>query len=151
FGFVAGAHVYPLRAGKITFGFGGHVLYGGGTKTLDLSTATTQSSSPTLKRHFKAYASEVSFNFGHRTGYSYISGGIGRTTLYVDREDSPATNVPTRQTFHYGAGARWFTNHHTAVTFDLRWYSVAEMLPGPTYVGQPRTTLLVLSGGVAFR
>jgi hypothetical protein len=155
-GIATGAHVYPIHLGKVAFGFGGHVLLGGGSNTLD---PTLDASGkplpdqvlPTVKRHFRVYTTEVSFNFGHRNGWSYISGGLGRSLLYVDREDDPSSNVPMRQTFHYGAGGRWFTSHHTAVTFEIRWYSVAELVAGPTYVGQPRTTLMVLSGGMAFR
>jgi len=156
-GLSAGVHVYPLHAGKITFGFGGHVLFAGGSQTLEPTPSSSSPSttpaepSPIVKRHFKAFAPEVSFNFGHRNGWSFISGGIGRTTLYVDREDAPATDVPSRQLFHYGAGARWVTNHHTAVSLEIRWYSVSPLLPGATYIGQPRTTLMILSGGIALR
>ena len=155
-GIATGAQVYPLHAGKVAFGFGGHMVLAGGRNTLD---PTLDASGkpvpdqvlPTVQRHFRVYTTDVSFNFGHRNGWSYISGGLGRSLLYVDREDNPSTDVPMRQTFHYGAGARWFTGHHTAVTFEIRWYSVAELVAGPTYVGQPRTTLMVLSGGMSFR
>ena len=156
-GFAAGAQAFPLHKGKVAFGFGGHMLIAGGSNTLEPTLDANGNPVdpnqllPTVQRHMRVYTSDVSFNFGHRNGWSYISGGIGTASLYVDREDAPATGVPMRQTFHYGGGARWFTGHHTAVNLDFRWYSVAEMQPGLTYAGQPRTTLLVLSGGMSFR
>jgi hypothetical protein len=153
FGLTGGAHVYPLHVGKVAIGFGGHVLFARGSHALEPGKSSTPppAPSPVVKRHFTAFAPEVSFNFGHRNGWSFISGGIGRTSLYVDREDTPASGVPTRQLFHYGAGARWFTNHHVAVSLEIRWYSVAPLEASATYIGQPRTTLMLLGGGIAIR
>jgi len=159
YGFVGGAHVYPLHAGKVTIGFGAHLVIARGSRTLEAPPAATTSATPaapavtygTVQRHFKSFAPELSLNFGHRSGWSYISGGIGRSTLYLDRADVPVTNAPGRQTINYGAGARWFNTHHLAFAVDVRWYSVAEQLAGAGIVAQPRTTLLVLSGGISLK
>jgi hypothetical protein len=152
FGLIGGVQVYPVHAGKITFGFGGHVLMARGSRTLDAKDAPAGTVDlPTVRRHFSAIAPEVSLNFGHRSGWSYISGGIGRARLYLDRADAPAVNPPGRQTIHYGAGARWFNTHHLAFAVDVRWYSVAEQPAAPGLVYQPRTTLLVLSGGISIK
>ena len=105
-----------------------------------------------MRRHFLTVVPELSLNFGHRNGWSYISGGMfGTSTLYLDRADAPATNVPRRSTLSYGGGARWFTNERIAFAVDFHWYSVAEMAATPTAVFEPRTTLLVLSGGIAIK
>ena len=69
----------------------------------------------------------------------------------MDRADAPATDAPYRKTLHYGGGARWFTSDHLAFLVDFRWYSVDEQLAAPGVTAQPRTTLLVLSGGVSFK
>ena len=156
FGLVGGAHVYVLRARKVALGFGGTMLFAGGSETNDITDATTGAvtKSPTVRRHFRSITPEISLNFGHRNGWSYISGGFfGQSRLYVDREDAPATNPPGRKTLTYGAGARWFASEHVAFSVDVRWYSVAEMPPpaGSTLVFEPRTTLMVLSGGVSFK
>ena len=158
FGFLAGAHVYPLHAGKVTFGFGGHLLFAHGSETIQppppgtpTPTTTTTVAYATVRRHFRSFAPEVSLNFGHKSGWSYISGGLGRSTLYVDRADMPASNAPGRQTINYGAGARWFNTHHLAFAVDVRWYSVSEQPASGTVVAQPRTTLLVLSGGISLK
>jgi len=156
FGLVGGGHVYALRGKKVSLGFGGTLLIGGGTHTVETKDAAgmVTATSPTVRRHFRSLVPEVSLNFGHRNGWSYISGGfMGRSKLYVDREDKPATGAPWRTTLTYGAGARWFATDHVAFSVDVRWYSVAEQLPSATtgVVFEPRTTLMVLSGGVSFK
>jgi hypothetical protein len=152
FGLSAGAHWYPWRTNKITLGIGGELLMAGGSRTLEAEEDGTEPAGPTVQRHFSAVSPQLSFNFGHRNGWSYISGGIGRARLFVDRTDAPVTDAPGRRTINYGAGARWFTNHHLAVSVDIRWYSVAPQLPTASGgVAQPRTTLMVLSAGIALR
>jgi hypothetical protein len=155
YGIVGGGHVYLLRGHKVTLGVGGTLLVGGGHNTLETTAADgTVTTGPTVRRHFRSINPEFSLNFGHRNGWSYISGGFGgRSRLYLDREDAPATSAPARTTLTYGAGARWFTNDHIAFSVEVRWYSVAEQpaSPATNIVLEPRTTLLVLSGGVSIR
>jgi hypothetical protein len=157
FGFVGGAHVYPLRTGKITLGLGGNVVFARGSRALDVVDALGRpveppEKTPTVRRHFLSVSPEISLNFGHRNGWSYISGGVfGGSKLYADRADDPATDAPYRKTLNYGGGARWFTTDHVAFSVDFRWYSVAEQPATATAVAQPRTTLLVLSGGISIR
>ena len=153
-GLVGGAHVYPLRSKRVTLGLGGNVVMARGSETLDIVDATTKATtkSPTVRRHFTAFSPEISLNFGHRNGWSYVSGGVfGRSKLYVDRADAPAASAPYRKTLNYGGGARWFTTEHVALSVDFRWYSVAEQLAEAGVIAQPRTTLLVLSGGLAIK
>jgi hypothetical protein len=157
FGFVGGAHVYPLHAGKITLGFGGNVVFARGSRALDVvdeagRPVVPAEKTPTVRRHFLTMSPEISLNFGHRNGWSYISGGMfGRSQLYADRADDPATDAPYRKTLNYGGGARWFTTDHIAFAVDFRWYSVAEQPATATLIAQPRTTLLVLSGGISIK
>jgi hypothetical protein len=155
FGLAAGAHFYPWRSNKVTLGVGGQFVLARGTRSLDVLGAdgTTTTKSPTVRRHFTSFAPEVSLNFGHRNGWSYISGGMfGRAKVYADRLDNPATNAPMRTTVNYGGGARWFTSEHVAFSVDFRWYSIAEQPPTSTgVVFQPRTTLLILSGGISIK
>jgi opacity protein-like surface antigen len=155
FGLVGGGHVYALRGKKIALGVGGTLLVAGGSRTLDVEESDgTVTQSPTVRRHFRSLTPEISLNFGHRNGWSYISGGfLGQSRLYVDREDAPATNVPQRKTLTYGAGARWFATNHVAFAVDIRWYSVAEQPASvaTNVVLEPRTTLMVLSGGISIK
>jgi hypothetical protein len=164
-GAVAGAHYYFWHTKHITLGVGGDVLWAHGGKTLTAdattgtgSTTTTASGTTefppaTVDRHFLSVAPEFSLNFGHHNGWSYISGGMyGTSRLYLDRADAPATNVGMRRTLNYGGGARWFTNDRIAFAVDFHWYSVAQQEPNATGgILEPRTTLLVLSGGISIR
>ena len=157
FGLAAGAHVYPFRAGKITFGFGGEVAVARGSRALDVAGANnTVTKGPAVQRHFTSFAPEVSLNFGHRRGWSYISGGMfGRAKLYAEGEVKPVTPAPMRKTVNYGGGARWFFKSHLAFSVDVRWYSIAE---GPATASivvprivQPKTTLMVISAGMSLK
>jgi hypothetical protein len=153
-GLVGGVHAYPLHSKKVTLGLGGNVVLARGSATLDVVDATTKvtTKSPTVRRHFTAVSPEISLNFGHRNGWSYVSGGLfGLSKLYLDRADAPAAAAPYRKTLNYGGGARWFTTDHMAFSVDFRWYSVAEQLATAGVIAQPRTTLLVLSGGLAIK
>jgi hypothetical protein len=155
FGLVGGGHVYVLRGRRVSLGVGGTMLVGGGSRTLDLTAADgTVTTGPTVRRHFRSINPEISLNFGHRNGWSYISGGfLGRSRLFLDRDTAPASDAPQRATLTYGAGARWFTTDHLAFSVEVRWYSVAEQRPpaGSTVVIEPRTTLMVLSGGISIK
>ena len=137
----------------MALGIGANVVFAGGSRTLDVTAADgTVTKSPTVRRHFRSVSPEISINFGHRNGWSYISGGFfGRSKLYVDREDDPAADPPYRKTLNYGGGARWFTNDRVAFSVDFRWYSVAEQPATLGLIAQPRTTLLVLSGGISIK
>jgi hypothetical protein len=156
-GLAAGAHVYPFRAGKVTFGFGGEVAVARGSHSIDIVTAgSTTAKTPPVDRHFTSFAPELSLNFGHRNGWSYISGGMfGRAKLYAEGEETLTTPPPFRNTVNYGGGARWFFKSHLAFSVDVRWYSIAE---GPTAASdpvprlvQPKTTLLVISAGISIK
>jgi len=152
-GLLGAVHVYPLRSRRVTLGLGGTVAFARASKTLDAEVVVEPPlvAAP-VRRRFRTFSPEISLNFGHRNGWSYISGGMfGRSKLYVEREDQPAAEAPYRATINYGGGARWFTTNHVALSVDFRWYSVAEQVAAPGLVAQPRTTLLLLSGGIAIR
>jgi hypothetical protein len=154
FGFGAGAHVYVLRSSNVTLGVGGNMVRSRGSRQIDIvsADATKSIKGPVVQRHFATFSPEISLNFGHRQGWSYISGGMfGRSKLYLDREDTPASQAPYRSTINYGGGARWFNTAHLAFAVDFRWYSVAEQPAAAGVVAQPRTTLLVLSGGISIK
>jgi len=153
-GLVGGAHVYPLRSRRVTLGLGGNFVTTRGSRSVKIQTANTEEpvDGPVVRRRFTTFSPEISLNFGHRNGWSYISGGMfGRSKLYLERADDPARNAPYRSTVNYGGGARWFTSEHLAFSVDFRWYSVAEQPAGDGFIAQPRTTLLILSGGLSFK
>ena len=153
-GLVGGVHFYPLRSRRVTLGLGGNVVMTRGSRSVDIQTATAAEpvKGPVVRRRFTTVSPEISLNFGHRDGWSYISAGMfGRSQLYLERQDDPIGNPPYRATINYGGGARWFNTERVAFSVDFRWYSVAEQAAGDGYIAQPRTTLLVLSAGISIK
>jgi hypothetical protein len=150
-GLVFGAHWYPLRFGLMTLGFGGEISKAGRNKSMNTGTEAAPVD-VTVNTRFSAVSPQVSFNFGARDGYSYISGGIGWSNLTTQRVDQPLPDPESGiKTINYGGGARWFAKKHLAVSFDVRFYAVNPQVATATRPGYPRMTLLTLSGGLSVR
>jgi hypothetical protein len=150
-GLVIGAHVYPFRLRGVTFGFGGEILTSRAGRTLDATTADGPEG-PTVKTRFSALSPQMSFNFGRRRGWSYISGGLGWSRFTVEEETAPQADAEARTfTINYGGGARWFAKDHLAVCFDVRLYAVRPQEATATRPAYPRMTLMVLSVGASFK
>ena len=151
FGVVVGAHWYPTHLGAMTIGLGGELIVAGRNRTLPAATAGG-TPGPTVQSHMSSVTPQVSFNFGKRQGWSYISGGIGRTAFTAQRADAPLPPQQSRtQTFNYGGGARWFSKKHIALSVDLRFYAIS---PQEQTAGRPafsRMTLGAFSVGAAFK
>ena len=146
-----GGHLYPVRWRGITFGVGISVLASAGDRAA--SETDPVADGPTVRTTFTALAPQVSFNFGSKEGWSYLSGGLGPSRLTISTESGPSNGSrrPAR-TLNYGGGARWFVKRHLAFTLDLRFYAISP-LPA-TETGEPATprmTLLVFNGGVSFK
>jgi hypothetical protein len=149
-GLQAGLHVYPLRWRVITFGVGGEFATGRARQTPDPTQANLR---PATER-FTTVAPQLSFNFGNGNGWSYISGGLGRSTWAVvptGQEGFAADSEPLK-TLNYGGGARWFMKSHVAFSFDVRIYAIA---PGTPFFagapGSPRTKLVIIGAGISVR
>jgi hypothetical protein len=149
-GVQVGVHVYPLRWRAITFGIGGEFATGRAKQT---PTAAQVSLRPSTER-FTTLAPQLSFNFGTGNGWSYISGGLARSTWAVvpKGQEGFAADAEKLKTINYGGGARWFMKRHLAFSFDVRFYAINPGTPffAPA-LGSPRTTLLVIGAGVSVR
>lgn len=151
FGVVVGAHWYPVRLGRVTFGLGGEIASARRGRTMDTGTKAAPLD-VTVNSRFAAISPQVSFNFGARDGWSYISGGIGWSSFTAERQDRPLPDPASRsKTINYGGGARWFAKKHVAVSMDLRFYAVNPQLATATRPGFPRMTLMAFSVGAAIR
>lgn len=169
-GLDGGAHVYVLRFGPAALGLGirGMFVRGSGT-TEPVEPPDTGVPVPvpapapapavptvTVSTRLRAIAPEVSINFGHRLGWSYVSVGVGRA-----REESEAssdsgatlTGGPPGWTsaFNFGGGARWMVNAHVGFSFDLRWHQLSSIAATDDYAGAKRTRLFVAGAGVSIR
>ena len=152
-GVVAGAHVYPLRTRHVTFGVGAEILRSRARRTREPATEGG-TEGPTIETRLDALSPQVSFNFGHRDGWSYISGGLGGaslTSVIVSTGVTAEEPSARRKTINYGGGARWFARKHLAVSLDLRFYAVSPREATGTTPGYPRMTVMVFTGGLGFR
>jgi hypothetical protein len=151
FGVVAGAHWYPLHVGIMTLGVGGEWVTSRRSRTLNTGTKEVPLD-VTVNTRFSTLSPQISFNFGSRNGYSYISGGIGKANFTSERKDKPVPDPESgSKTINYGGGARWFAKKRLAVSVDVRFYAINPQLSTATRPGYPRMTLLAMSGGIAIR
>jgi hypothetical protein len=170
FGLGVGGHVYVARLGVSRVGVGVDALRVRGTAVTPVtpSTSTTEAGTPSssgtslsaasqidVAMSMTAVAPQVSFNFGTREGWSYLSGGYGvaqTRTEATGEQESPLTGRTTlvrddgrSASINYGGGARWFIRDRVAVGFDLRFHRIAGVET------RPRATLVVASVGVSVR
>jgi hypothetical protein len=148
-GVQVGAHLYFLHIKAITFGVGAEVATGRSSQTQEPPSTLA----PT-EEHFSTFSPQLSFNFGHGRGWSYLSGGLGRSNwaiVPVGQEKGPA-DLEVLKTLNYGGGARWFVKPHLAFSLDVRIYVIG---PGTPYfegaLGGPRTNLLVIGAGISVK
>jgi outer membrane protein with beta-barrel domain len=153
-GITVGAHLYPLRARRVTFGVGVEYARAGDSKTTTITDQQTNEEveGPTLTTRFTSFAPQLSINFGRDEGWSYLSAGIGRARITTENEAQPVTDTAdSTQVINYGGGARWFNSPRMAFTFDIRWYAISPREATTTVPGYPRAKFMVLSAGLAFR
>lgn len=149
-GIDVGAHWYFFRWRAITFGIGASVLTSRGEQPP--SSDGQGGTGAGVRTTFSAVAPQLSFNFGTRRGWSYLSGGMASSRFHVATD--PRADEPDRRakTINYGGGARWFTRPHLAFTFDVRVYAISpQPAAGAGAPATPRMTLLVVSVGVAIK
>ena len=141
FGGRVGVHVYLFKWKAVTLGVGGEAFSARSTST---PTDPTLGFVPVNERLTSADG-QVSFNFGSAHGWSYISGGFGRSQwAIIPAGQSPASaDIETLPTGNYGGGAHWSIKRHLGFSLDARLY---EIQPGSS--GSPRTRLFVVGAGV---
>ena len=149
-GFVVGAHVYPLRRKSFAIGVGAEMLRVRGSNTIE-SLVEDGEDGPTIKARWNHFSPQVSFNFGARDGWSYLTVGLGRTKLTMDLEEAPQEDGDAVRTLNYGGGARWFMKKHVAFTFDVRFYSINAQEATGDRIAIPQMRLRVLSAGISLR
>lgn len=148
-GLAIGAHWYPLKWRQIALGLGGEYMSTFGST---VSARVSDGLSDKVRIKFVSLAPQLSFNFGHRNGWSFLSGGISSTRFTVLGEKIQTADIePRPKTINYGGGARWFTNNHIAFTFDLRFYAMSPVKGNLKTPPTPRMTVVVLNIGVSFR
>ena len=97
---------------------------------------------PEVTTRLTTLVPQVSMNFGHSLGWSYLSAGLGRSKVESEAALTGAATTFTPRdsgwvkTINYGGGARWFINDHLGVGFDVRWYKLSIVPASDTHPGR---------------
>jgi hypothetical protein len=171
FGVDVGAHVYLFDIG--------HARLGLGAGMVNLRARTTPPEQPEsaggdptpaatgqpLQLDLRTITPQVSFNFGAREGWSYLSLGAGVTRIVstTSGEQSGRRESTRIRNVNMGGGARWFLKSHVAFTFDVRLHRLSSGTAGvPEGTGSvdpeaaageptPGQMLLTVGAGLSFR
>jgi hypothetical protein len=153
-----GAHLYVLKWQGITFGVGGEVIVGRSSSTPTATTilaadGVTMLPLVPVDEHLRSIGSQVSLNFGSGHGWSYLSGGIGRSRWSLHPSGAAETSADTESlpTANYGGGARWFAKPHLAFSLDVRIYEIQPGTPTAIGPGSPRTRLFTVGAGISLK
>ncbi len=149
FGYDVGAHVYIFRLHTITFGLG--ASYHASRAEQRPGELSVDPEGPTLVKRFSALSSQLSFNFGHRNGWSYLSGGLGSSSLSLFSRDAEEPAPRSANTLNYGGGMRWFLNARLAFTVDVRLYAISPLPALDDAPASPRMTQVAFNVGASFR
>jgi hypothetical protein len=167
YGIEVGAHVYLFPFGPSRVGLGASVLSvrstttSTSTQTIDDVTVVTSGQRLTL--NMRIVAPQISFNFGSRAGWSYLSLGAGAASINTRADDivPGSRDSGWRRALNFGGGARWFFKPHLAFGFDLRIHRVSSGSAGDIVVGStgtlpstestPSVTALSVGAGLSFR
>lgn len=149
-GFALGGTVYLYRGRSVSMGVGGEVVFGRARSSIVDATGATPPVQ--VQTYLTSSSGQISANFGHRQGWSYVSMGFGpmRVESYLG-DVAPPNAPPGRLTPNFGGGARWFPTGHIAFCFDVRIYSTQRVASTPLYAGRDRKNMMVLSAGIAIK
>lgn len=155
-----GAHVYVLRIRGAAIGIGGTWGFARGrTAPPEAPAGSTNRilQTPSVTTRTTTLAPQVSLNFGHSLGWSYLSAGLGRTRAESEAQAVTGTiqymprDSGWTKTINFGGGARWFVNDHLGVGVDLRWHKLSIVPGSDTHPGAPRASLLTAAVGIALK
>lgn len=147
-GIAGGAHVYLWRGQAMAFGVGGEAMFARAKH--DLLDSAGKATGTTIDRRLRSASVNLSLNFGHRDGWSYLTAGIGPTSF----ESYLASAVPDglrASSINFGGGARWFNWKHLAFTADMRFYQTKPANPTANTAPRLRKNVIVFSGGIAIK
>jgi hypothetical protein len=152
FGAQLGVHLYLVRWRALTVGIGGEAIVARSTYTPPADAPPDQIA---VEERLVSAAPQLSFNFGTGHGWSYLSGGVGRSVLALHPIGALATDadVEPLQTVNYGGGARWFIKNHLAFSLDVRFYEIqpgTSVAPG-VIPGSPRMRMVIIGAGVSLK
>ena len=160
-GLAAGATVYPVRFGIITLGFGASISTAKGkgeslTITTGSGTSTVSVVTPIMRTAVFNVIPQLSINFGHKLGWSYLSAGLGTTRVTSSMDavgTTPQVIVPEtwNQAINFGGGARWFMKPHLGAGFDVRFVKLGSRAASGSIPAARRMQMITFSAGISFQ
>ncbi len=161
FGIAGGATVYPLRLGIITFGAGVSISAAKGKgESLTITTGSGATAvtvvTPIMRTGVFNVLPQLSINFGHKFGWSYLSAGLGTTRVTSSMDavgTTPQVIVPEtwNQAINFGGGARWFMRPHLGASFDVRFVKLGSRAASGSIPAARRTQMITFSVGISFQ
>jgi hypothetical protein len=155
FGVELGGHVYVLNLGPSRLGLGASLFAVRGLNEPETPAATSGSTATvtppqSVQVDVRTITPQISFNFGSRDGWSYLSVGAGTTSIVTRTAGSIVGRRESEglRSFNVGGGARWFLRSHFGVGFDLRLHLVSSGTAGPIEETPPRPPVPGTGGGV---
>lgn len=161
-GLAGGATVYPLKLGLMTLGLGVSMHTGESTSdaltstTTTGTTATTVATTTVVTTRITSLLPQVSINFGHKLGWSYLSAGYGRSTVASSSKafnTAPGLVAPEAWSgaINFGGGARWFMKPRLGASFDVRFTKLGSRAEAETLPSAKRTQMLTLAVGISIQ
>lgn len=161
-GLAGAATVYPLKIGVATLGLGVGLATGRGSSgpltrtTGSGSTETTVPTTTTVTTRITSVLPQLSINFGHQLGWSYLSAGYGRSKVASSSEAFGTTLAQTvpeawNAAINFGGGARWFMKPRLGAGFDVRFTKLGSRAESATLPSAKRTQMITLSVGISIQ
>ena len=157
---VAGT-VYPFRIRIMTFGFGAAFsMASGKSDSLEIIEGTgvnqTTRVTPIMRTKVTSLIPQVSINFGHKFGWSYLSAGLGRTKVESSADavgTEPQIIVPAawNQALNFGGGARWFMKQRLGAGFDVRFVKLGSRGATTVLPSARRSQMITFSAGISIQ
>lgn len=168
-GFDVGGHVYVFGLGPGRVGIGVSVARARGKASPAVPASSGPRTGPPppptrpdVDTTVRLITPQLSLNFGSARGWSYISAGVGQTSVrtgtsaFATSTSSTAPLTAARtvqtaalQTINIGGGARWFKTRHVAFSFDVRFHKVAAR--AKEGVRTPAMTLITAAAGMSVK
>ena len=153
-GLAAGLHFYPIRRQGFAFGIGGELIRVRGSKVESLDEDEEPPATPLppeIRRRLDGLSGQISINFGHRDGWSYLTAGMGPLVFQTYSGEIAPEDPPRKSTINMGGGARWFLNRHVALNLDARFYLTRPDEPSGATPPRERRRLMFLSVGFSVK
>jgi hypothetical protein len=151
--------VYPIRLGILTVGVGAGFSTGKGkgeSFTIITGSGETAQSrvTPIVRTQVINLTPQLSMNFGHKLGWSYLSAGLGRSKVDSSADavgTTPQRIVPSawNSALNFGGGARWFMKPRLGASFDVRFVKLGSRAASGEIPAARRAQMITFSAGIS--